>query len=300
MEGKEIKIVYFIYSQKGKRSNILKIDTNNKIKNLKEISQKDWYDSIIILYRVEVLKNEKENKIDIFILDNNGEVYVSHILFNYLESLSKEDFDMKENIIFKLKFNHFNNEGNDLNQFILPYNDQFDLFAEQFKEDENILINLYLSTISQIFLNSNEKFDFILEFFLIIYDKNKLQRMSKLKQVIKYFFKNIKSILRNCEEVHEIEASQEKLNVFNNIEKIREDLNELVHETENIDIFLAYYYIHYQKKLFIKFINNAKYKNEININLNNNRNIFKNFTNEIITTDLMDEAESGEELYKFK
>ena len=123
--------------------------------------------------------------------------------------------------------------------------------------------------------------------------------MSKLKQVIRYFFKNIKSILQNCEEVQIIEESQEKLNVFNNIEKIRENLNELVKETENIDIFLAYYYIHYQKKLFIKFINNAKYKNEIHINyinLNNNRNIFKNFTNEIITTDLMDEAESGEEL----
>ena len=117
-----------------------------------------------------------------------------------------------------------------------------------------------------------------------------------LKQVIRYFFKNIKSILQNCEEVQIIEESQEKLNVFNNIEKIRENLNELVKETENIDIFLAYYYIHYQKKLFIKFINNAKYKNEIHINLNNNRNIFKNFTNEIITTDLMDEAESGEEL----
>ena len=147
MEGKEIKIVYFIYSQKGKRSNILKIDTNNKIKNVKEISKKDWNDSIIILYRIEVLKNEKENKIDIFILSKNGEVYVSHILFNYLESLSKEDFDMKENIIFKLKFTHFNNEANDLNQNILPYSEQFYFFAEHFKEDDNILINLYLSTI---------------------------------------------------------------------------------------------------------------------------------------------------------
>ena len=76
------------------------------------------------------------------------------------------------------------------------------------------MINLYLSTISQIFLNSNEKFDFILEFFLIIYDKNKLQRMSKLKQVIKYFFKNIKSILRNCEEVHEIEHSLSKKIIY--------------------------------------------------------------------------------------
>ena len=172
MEGKEIKIVYFIYSQKGKHSNISKIDTNDKIKNVKEISKKDWNDSIIILYRIEVLKNEKENKIDIFILSKNGEVYVSHILFNYLESLDEENFDMKDNIIFKLKFNNYNNEGNNLNQVILPYNEQFELFSETFKDNDEIMINLYLSTISQIFLNSNEKFDFILKFFLIILNAN--------------------------------------------------------------------------------------------------------------------------------
>ena len=176
MEGKKIKIVYFIYQQKGEQNNTPKIESNDKIKNVKEISKKGGYGSIIILYRIEVLKNEKENRINISILDN-GKVYVSHILFDYLESLSKEGFDMKENIIFKLKFNTFNNEGNCLNK--LPNSEQFYFFAEQFKENQNILINLYLCTISQIFLNSNEKFDFILKFFLIIYDKNKLHHLFK-------------------------------------------------------------------------------------------------------------------------
>ena len=296
MEGKEIKFVYFIYSQKGENNNILVIELNDKIKSIKEIIKKDWYDSIIILYRIEVLKSKNENKINISLIDNKGDVYFSHILFNYLESLDEENFDMKDNIIFKLKFNNYNNEGNNLNQVILPYNEQFELFSETFKDNDKIMINLYLSTISQIFLKTNEKCDFIFDFFLKIYDKQKMKSLPKLKQVIKYFFKNIKYILRNCELVEKLEISQETLKVLNDIDKIRTDLNKIVQEEENIDIFLAYYYVHYQKKLFIEFINNAKYKNEINKNLNNNRNIFNNFTNEIITSDLMDEAANSEEL----
>ena len=39
MEGKEIKKVYFIYAQKGEKNNIKEIETNDKVKIVKEISK---------------------------------------------------------------------------------------------------------------------------------------------------------------------------------------------------------------------------------------------------------------------
>ena len=109
----------------------------------------------------------------------------------------------------------------------------------------------------------------------------------------------MKKILSNCITAGNISIPAERSEILNDTEKIRTKLLSLLEEAklkENVDIFLSYYYIHYKKKLFIKFINNEKYKNEILTDLNLNRNLFKNFTNDIINPELIQEAINGTEL----
>ena len=161
------------------------------------------------------------------------------------------------------------------------------------------MFSLYLSTLSQVFLNSKEKFDFILDIFLKIYEKINSNKLPVFKNILKYFFKNMKKILPNCISAGNIAIPEERLKLLNDTEKIRTELFSLIGEAkleENVDIFLSYYYIHYRKKLFIEFINNRKYRDEILTHLDLNRNLFNNFTNDIIGPELIQEAINGTEL----
>ena len=109
----------------------------------------------------------------------------------------------------------------------------------------------------------------------------------------------MKKILPNYINADKLLIPAERLEILNDTEKIRTKLLSLLGEAkleDNVDIFLAYYYIHYKKKLFIEFINNQKYRDEIFTNLGLNRNIFNNFTNDIIGPELMQEAINGTEL----
>jgi len=302
MEGNETKTVYFIYAQNGVKNNIAKVNLINKIKDAKEISKEIFGNTIRILYAIKISKNKNENKISISLKDNQGDTYISNIPLNLLEQLEEEEGDIEINniILFKLRFVPLNNDQIDkLDQIILPYDQQFTILENQFKEFKNnneIMISLYLNVISQIFLKSKQKYDFILQFFLKIYEK--LKGLPQLKIVMKYFFQNIKNILRNCDSV-QLTIPKEQLKILNGIDKIRTDLIKIINaqkSEENVDIFLSYYYIHFENKLFIKFINNEKYKNKINITLISNRNLFNNFNTEIITPSLMDEAENTDEL----
>ena len=113
------------------------------------------------------------------------------------------------------------------------------------------------------------------------------------------FLKNIKLILKNCNFTELVEKPEQKLYVLNNIETIIMKLKEIINEEileENIFIFLAYYYIHYEKKLFVRFISNNQYKDKINLALISNRELFNNFTCDVLSPDIIDEAESMFEL----
>ena len=296
MEGKKLKTIYFLYTQKGQENNIQKIEINDKIKKVEEISEELCGNYIQILYKVEVLINKDENKINISLLHFIGDSYLANIYLNQTEldkSINNNDI-----IIFKVSFKpYLYDEGDNLYQIFLPYEKQFDIFEKTFINQENILINLYSSVISQVFMNSKTKFEFIINLFLKIYDEKKYMEYPKMINVLKYFFKNIINILRNCEVIEALTIPKEKLNILSDTEIIRTKLIKIIGEKEdNIDIFLAFYYIHYQKKLFINFINDPKYKDKINKTLNANRNIFSNFTNEILTPELMEKAENGDEL----
>ena len=300
MESNKIIKAYFIYAQKGQNSNISTIETNERIKNVQELSKEVNENSLQILYLIEISKSEEENQINLFLLNKQGELFISNIDFDYLKLLGEEKIDINENIFFEMKFElDDDNNPNNLGQIILPYDKQFSIFENQFKENDKIIFSLYLSTLSQVFLTSKQKFDFVLDFFLKIHEKINSNKLPEFKNILKYFFKNIKKILPNYIYAGKITIPEERLKILNDTGKIRTELLSLLGEAEleeNVDIFLSYYYIHYKKKLFIEFINNQKYRDEIFTNLGLNRNIFNNFTNDIIGPELMQEAINGTEL----
>ena len=193
MEDKKRKIIYFLYTQKGQENNIQEIEINDKIKKVEEISEELCGNYIQILYKVEVLINKDENKINISLLHFIGDSYFANIYLNQTEldkSINNNDI-----IIFKVSFKpYLYDEGDNLYQIFLPYEKQFDIFEKTFINQENILINLYSSVISQVFMNSKTKFEFIINLFLKIYDEKKYMEYPKMINVLKYFFKNIINI----------------------------------------------------------------------------------------------------------
>ena len=170
MEEKSKKNIYFLYSQKGDKNNIQAIETNDKVIKVNEIHKEIYDNSIQILYKLEILINNEVNKINISLINIQGENYSAQVELNNTEL----DLNNNDIIIFKVQFKpYFTNEKNNLNQIFLPYDKQFDIFERVFIDNENILINLYASIISQVFLVSKIKYDFIFNFFLKIYDEKK-------------------------------------------------------------------------------------------------------------------------------
>ena len=293
----DLKKIYFIYAQKGEQNNILSFDTNKKIKNIKEIEKNILDNFIQILYCIEISADNRENQVKINLIDNMGEYYYSFIPLNTLELLGKENVDTDEIVIFNLQFmNYQSKEENKLNQYILPYAQQFYIFENKFKDSDEKLINLYSSAITQILLKSNQKFDLIIYIFFKLFDERKYNDEPRLKEVLKYFFENIDKILIKTEYTKKLDIGKEKLDLLSN-PNIRAKLIRLSGaKEENIDLFLSYYYIHYKKKLFITYINNDKYKDSIKNTLITHRKIFGDFTSEIINSELMDEAEDVPQL----
>ena len=293
MEDKQAMNIYFIYSQKGRENNIETFELNDKIKKVQEISKEIQEDNIQVLYCIEFCKNEGEEEFDISLSDIEGLKYISKFSLNNID----ENFN-KELFIFNLKFTPIENiYGNKLDQYILSYEDQFYIFERNLEKADNRLINLYFTAINEILLKTKQEFSFILDLFLKIFDKKKNEKLPQLKDVLKQFFKNMKQILKNSEIWQELKIPEQQLIIFNDIDNIRTQLINITQEPEeNIDIFLTYYYIHYKKKLFIKFISNPNYNESIYNHLNLNREFFNDFTTEIITPDLFNEAESGIEL----
>ena len=285
--------IYFIYTQIGKQNNIFSFDINEKIKNIKELGKKMCEQYIQILYCIEILDSDNNKQVKISLIDNKGEYYYSYIHLNTLELLGQGNVDTNKFIIFNLKFlDTQKSEENKLEQFILPYYEQFYIFERNFKNNDEILINLYSSAIAQILLKTNQKFDFIIYIFFKIFDEEKYNNQPRLKESLKYFFQNMDKILLKSEYSQNMKIEKEKLNLLSNIDKIREKLIQLsVVKDENIDLFLSYYYIYYNKKLFIEFISNNKYGKSLTNTLKSHRNIFGNFTTEIINQELITQVE---------
>ena len=149
-------------------------------------------------------------------------------------------------------------------------------------------------------MKMESNFDFILSFFFDIYDIEKYKTFPDLKNILKCFFQNIKLILRNSKIASTLDIPKDYLNMLNDIDDITIKLisitngeNEL---EENIIIFLAYYYIYYVPILFIQLISNDKNRNKIKTILNSNRNLFNNFTNDVLDKTFIIDSQNCDEL----
>ena len=155
MEGE--KKIYFLYNQNGEGNNINKFIINRPIKEVKTKEEKKSNGYIQILYCVIISSNVNEGQVKISLIDNETDYYYSYIPLNTLELLGEENVDTDEFVFFNLKFMIQNkNENNNLKQFILPLDEQLKIFEKKFEENDDSLINLYSSAISQILLKTNQ------------------------------------------------------------------------------------------------------------------------------------------------
>ena len=293
MEIEKTKTIYFLYTQNGQINNINSFVRDYQVNKL--FDQK-CENSIKILYEMKIPKNKEENKIRILLQDTKSKIYSSSVSLNYSELIGDDNIDIYDYIFFNIRFNPCDKKANnDLDQFILPYDEQFYFFEEQFKNKNKTLTNLYISTIFQVLINVNQKFSFILDFFFKIYKNKSIKTI-----VMKCFFKHMKNILRNCDFALPENIEEKYLDKLKNSKKIKSNIISIIKETnleENVDLFLSYYYILCKnKKLFIEFINNKERKEKIIKALIDNRNLFKNFTREIITSDIINITENKDEL----
>ena len=97
MEEKSKKNIYFLYSQKGDKNNVQAIETNDKVIKVNEIHKEIYDNSIQILYKLEILINNDENKINISLINIQGENYSAQVELNNTEL----DFNNNDIIIFK-------------------------------------------------------------------------------------------------------------------------------------------------------------------------------------------------------
>ncbi len=63
------KRIYFIYAQKGKKSNISTIETNEQIKKIDKIKEGIQTDNIYIVYSLTILNTNKEKPITLTIIN---------------------------------------------------------------------------------------------------------------------------------------------------------------------------------------------------------------------------------------
>ena len=97
-----------------------------------------------ILYSIEIVNSDNNKQVKISLIDNKGEYYYSYIHLNTLELLGQGNVDTNKFIIFNLKILDIQkSEENKLEQFILPYYEQFYIFEKNFKNNDEILINVF-------------------------------------------------------------------------------------------------------------------------------------------------------------
>ena len=280
---------YFIYSQKGKKSNISILETNDQIKKIDIIAsgiQSGKIDYLYQLYCLNISNIQEDKPITLSLISIQGELYTAKI---YLHN--KELFKYK--IIFEP---YYNKNENSLNQIVLPFHEQFEIFKKHLKIDNELLYNLYSSQLNVIFTEKIIEFDFLLKFFIELYEQ--YQSSLELKNIIKSFFENINLKQININQQNkDMDISSNKYNFLLNPDKIRNDLITITNNkekiNEKIDILLGYYYYFYNQKLFISFISNKN--KEITANISKhlifNRHIFNNFDYEIMKN-LLDDAEN--------
>ena len=246
MEG-ELKI-YFIYSQKGEKSNIIKIELNEQIKKIEKISEGRTSKYLYILYCITISNNKDGKNIILELIDQNGIYYTSKI-----KNLDKFQF--------KIIFESEDEAEYSLNQVFLSQNEQYDIFRNSLKNENNFLFDLFSSLLNSIKLDKKTIFDFnfMLFLFLEIYKEYKNTSREDLKCLIKKYFESFDmKILNNSKIEKHLDIKEKDLDLLLKYDNIRNELISMTNNSdeinEKIDVFLCYYYLHYKPKIFIYYL----------------------------------------------
>jgi len=281
--------IYFIYAQKGEKNSIIKIELNEQIKKIEKISEGRTSKYLYIIYCITISNNKDGKNIILELIDNNGVYYTSKI-----KNLDKFQF--------KIIFEAEDEAEYSLNQVILPQNEQFDIFRNCLK-NENLLIDLFSSLLNSIHSDkkTNLDFNFMLILFLEIYKEYKKALREDLKCLIKKYFETFDmKILNNYKLDKYLDSKEKNIDLLLKYDNIRNELTSITNNNdeinEKIDVFLCYFYLHYNPKIFIYYINNKKENKKINLHLTKNRIYFNNFSLDILNFGIMDEAENVEQV----
>jgi len=289
MERIKKKKIYFIYSQNGEKSNIEKIETNSIVKEVKIVKQEIISNNTYILICLILNDDYSGKPFALTLIDNHGELYFSNIF-------TKATVKFK----YKMIFEHFYSKGNtnSLNQFILPYIEQYNYFKKNLKDDYS-LNDLYINSINDLIENKEKNdYEFLLYLFLDIYNAYKASKNEDYIKTLIKFFKDINF------EIFEVESQKKTLSIPTEIlqilfetDKIRNELILITGNNEDInckiDAFLGFYYLNYNPKLFIIFLDpKNKDFDLIKKHLIKCRKIFNDFNGEIMGYDLMMETEN--------
>ena len=286
MEDDSFKI-YFIYSQEGSKLNVEQLKLNEEIIKIEQISSGKVLNYLYILYCLTISNKKKVKSTTLALVDNQGKLYTSKISLN-------KDEPFQYNVNFESS--DYNDEQHiSLNQVKLPYKEQFTIFKNSLKNYNNIFYSLYLSRVNSILEEMNCKVDYesLLIFILDLFAE--YEQYNELKDIIKNLFEkmNLKNIIYKIDDNSELSSLDEK-HILDNI-NIRENLvlitNNNEEINEKIDVILSYYYLHKNRKLFIKYIGNNNKDNKILEHLISNRSFFDNFSKDAINSQLLEEAE---------
>ena len=300
MKELEIKNIYFIYSQKGEKSNIQTINARKIVKKVEKIEEKISENNIDILYCLELFNDFQEKPFTLTLIDNNANFYSTNI---HPKSPGKFKYD----ILFDL---YDKNQTDSLNQIIKPYKEQFNIFRNYLKDNQKDLNDLFLDSINYLSeKNPDSDYNFIMSVFVTIYQLFKLNPKTFTETIKKYFeelnlqlFENDDKRNNNSEEMvkPKLDINPDDLDIFSDVHNIRKELIKITEDKEEInnkiDAFLGFYYIYFKPKLFINFVdkNNNKFK-EIKSHLILHKKIFNGFNSNIIFL-VMDETENLEQI----
>ena len=299
------KVIYFIFSQKGNKNTIEKIEKNATVKNIKKIKEIKEEKIINIIYCLILSNDYKGIPFSLTLVDNLGDYYISYIFL-------KDNEKFKYNLVFEPVYT---DKNNNLNQVILPYKKQFDIFKNNLTGINDFSF-LLLTAIGNTTQYVAYKFDhkFLLFLFLEIYNMNIIKDIDddgekiNNNEIMRNFFEKInfdkffeqclkdKNNLKNFEEKDCLNILDDsKKNIRNNLILMTGNKEQI---NEKIDLFLSFYYIYIKHDYFFPYLfnNNSQNFESIKTHLLLHKKLFKNFKTEILTTECFLEAKSLEEL----
>ena len=301
------KRIYFIFSQGLSENNSYHLEKSDIINSIEILKQKETENYSYTLYSISVNNNNNIKSFSL-LLNKENEYFMAQIDCNkvYPEIfLYKIDFKPKDK-----------NTSIKLNQITLPFSEQFYIFQSHFLKEKYLIKYLLLNSFDLIAI-SNQKIKFELYFFLFLFGNSLNLNIENSKENMLISFFNFFGI-----DLIDVENSYKKgyfkneiveimgkniVELLSDISLVYPTISSMISDNENkeeekmnlFEIILAYYYLNFNKRSFIRLLNlgeNPRSQLTKN-NLIKNRKIFKNFSYEILNFDLLDEAMNLSEIH---